>query len=274
MFVCPVCQSPLHRQDKSYQCPVGHQFDVAREGYVNLLLANQKRSAEPGDNAAMIRSRRVFLEAGYYAPLRTRIIDILLVYIELQDDRAGRVLDVGCGEGYYLGGLQSQFAPQPLVFAGVDVSKFAIKAAARRYPAIEFAVAGAHRLPVADASVDYLLSIFAPRAWTEFFRVLKPAGKMLIVSPGPRHLWQLKQMIYAEPQLHEAQIDTPDGFTLRYVTSLDYDLLLPDQAATQQLLVMTPFYWHMTQEQQESVANLAWLTTIVDFQIHVFEKIT
>jgi 23S rRNA (guanine745-N1)-methyltransferase len=94
----------------------------------------------------------------------------------------------------------------------------------------------------------------------------------LIVSPGPRHLWQIKQMIYTDPQHHDDQIKTPDGFALRYINRLDYELLLPDQSAVQQLLHMTPFYWHMTPDLQESFAALERFNTTVDFHLHVFEK--
>ena len=272
IFVCPVCQLPLQIQTKNYQCAAGHSFDIAREGYVNLLLANQKRSSEPGDNAKMIQNRRVFLEAGYFAPLHSRIVETLIAYIELEDERTVTVLDVGCGEGYYLGGLQQQFRLQPLQFAGLDVSKFAIKAAARKYSSVEFAVAGAHHLPVGDTSVDYSLSIFAPRSWSEFERVLKPDGKLLVIGPGKQHLWNLKRMLYVEPRPYHADFDTPPGFALHYASQLEYDLLLPDQSAIQQLLHMTPYFWHLSSEAQESLRQIESMETRVDFQLCVFEK--
>ncbi len=272
LFACPVCQLPLHIAARIYQCANGHHFDMAREGYVNLLLASQKRSHEPGDSAVMIRNRRAFLNAGYYEPLLEQICKILQTNFESDADHDGSILDVGCGEGYYIGSLQARVAAQSLLFGGVDVSKYAIKAAARRYDAVEFAVAGAHHLPLADMRIDFLLNIFAPRAWREFYRILKPDGKLLVVSPGPRHLWQLKKMIYAEPQLHTAQITIPAGFHLYDAVQLNYELSLAEQPVVQQLLLMTPFYWHMAQDQQESLLQLDQLATTVDFQLHIFEK--
>lgn len=97
-FSCPLCHQPLSREKNSYICPQRHQFDMAKEGYVNLLPVQHKRSRDPGDSAEMIQARRAFLDAGHYQPLRDAIVAQLR---ERLDEKATAVLDIGCGEGYY-----------------------------------------------------------------------------------------------------------------------------------------------------------------------------
>lgn len=86
------------RSDKSYRCPQGHQFDMAKEGYVNLLPVQHKRSRDPGDSAEMMQARRAFLDAGHYLPLRETVAQML---DDMLPDSASAMLDIGCGEGYY-----------------------------------------------------------------------------------------------------------------------------------------------------------------------------
>lgn len=134
-YSCPLCHAPLSRRDNSYICPLRHQFDLAKEGYVNLLPVQFKRSRDPGDSAEMMQARRAFLDAGHYQPLRDAISDFLSVAAP------ERLLDIGCGEGYYT----HAFAAIAAHCWGLDVSKSAIRAAARRYPQVNFA---SHRASV------------------------------------------------------------------------------------------------------------------------------
>ena len=78
LFTCPLCAAPLTREGRSYTCPNGHCYDVAREGYVHLLPANQKHSKSPGDDKGMVAARNQFLSAGYYAPLRDALCALAL----------------------------------------------------------------------------------------------------------------------------------------------------------------------------------------------------
>jgi 23S rRNA (guanine745-N1)-methyltransferase len=270
IFHCPVCQVPLVREDRRWVCANQHAFDAAREGYVNLLLANQKRSREPGDNAAMVKNRRAFLNAGYYDPLRDKLIEIFAAFVEIEDNRDLSVLDVGCGEGFYTSGLQQHFDPQPLRFYGIDISKFAIRAASRRYQAILFAVAGSRQLPILDRRVDFLLSIFAPRAFDEFSRVLVTGGKLVMVTPGPAHLWGLRQLLYDDPRSHAADGPMPVEFALQYETTLGYEIAFSSHEAIGQLLAMTPYIWRAPEHKQQAILQQTSLQTPVEFVVRVF----
>lgn len=192
LFCCPVCGGALDRGEGRYRCPSGHSFDAAREGYVNLLPANRRHSKAPGDDGEMAAARSRFLEGGWYGLLREALCGL----VEQYAPESPVLLDAGCGEGWYTQALSDTAAAKGGRTAGLDLSKPSVKRAARRCPAGEFAVGTVYHLPVADASVDVLVDCFSPLAAEEFARVLKPGGVFLYVVPGPRHLWELKEILY------------------------------------------------------------------------------
>lgn len=122
LFCCPNCMAPLSRQQNRMVCPAGHSFDMARSGYVNLLLSQQISQKHHGDDKRMVCARSAFLAGGYYDPMRQELIRQAMV-----EARPGMtVLDAGCGEGYYTAELvrrlrEGGYAPQA---AGIDISKF------------------------------------------------------------------------------------------------------------------------------------------------------
>ena len=179
-LTCPVCGGALHREERSLRCGAGHCYDLARQGYVNLLRTNRSKDKRHGDDKRMVAARTAFLDAGYYAPLRDAIAAAATEYTS---GDAG-VLDAGCGEGYYtahvLHTLQAQGA-SPSV-CGVDISRDALICAHRRAPELTLAVASIAHLPVADASCDLVLNVFAPHDAAEFARVLRPQGCCCVSS--------------------------------------------------------------------------------------------
>ena len=131
-LTCPVCGGALHREERILRCGAGHCYDLARQGYVNLLRTNRSKDKRHGDDKRMVAARTAFLDAGYYAPLRDAIAAAAVEYTSGDAD----VLDAGCGEGYYtahvLHALQAQGA-SPSV-CGVDISRDALICAHRRAP--------------------------------------------------------------------------------------------------------------------------------------------
>lgn len=167
-------------------CLNQHRFDVAREGYVNLL-GGRARKGVVGDTAEMFGARRRFLEAGHYGPLRERLIELV------REAKPEVVAEAGCGEGYYVGGI-SEVLPG-VACLGTDIAKDGVRMAFKRYPRARFAVADTNELiPLPENSVDMLLDVFAPRNASEFARVLRPSGWLVVVIPSPRHLSELREI--------------------------------------------------------------------------------
>ncbi len=267
-WLCPLCHQPLAAQNNAYRCPQGHTFDRAKEGYVNLLPVQHKRSKEPGDSAEMIQARRRFLNAGHYQPLRDAIAQQLDARLS---EQPGDVLDIGCGEGYYTDAF-SQIARQyQHVCYGLDVSRPAIRAGAKCYRHIEFCVASSHRLPFADSSFAAIIRIYAPCKADELFRVVKENGLVITATPAPRHLVQFKGLIYPQVKLHNAEPEVLEGFTLEQELRLNYPMNLRGEEAMA-LLQMTPFAWRAKPEVWQQLAESERFECETDFFIRIWRK--
>jgi 23S rRNA (guanine745-N1)-methyltransferase len=264
---CPVCSQDLLAGSKNYACAAGHGFDIARQGYVNLLLSSQRPSKTPGDSAEMIADRRAFLDAGHYLPLRecvSRRLDLL------QSTRAGlQVLDLGCGEGYYTAAFAEREARQ--VYA-LDISKPALAIAAKRSKAVTWCVGTSRALPFHDRSLDAVLNIFCRPHIGETTRALKEDGVLLLVGPGVDHLSELRAVLYdtvVKQDSHSAEELAASGFILRDSETLDYEFTV-EGPAIGQLARMTPHYWRAPQAGRERLEALTTLTTRAQFTIQEF----
>ena len=238
-YLCPLCEHPSDLQSSStgYTCTNKHHFDLAKEGYLNLLPAHQKNSKSPGDSKEMIQARRSFLEAGYYHPLAESLIMLMAPHWPRT------ILDIGCGEGFYDRYIEQHISnSQNLDLHGVDIAKAAIRAAAKKQPCARFAVASSQRLPYHSDYFDLLLRIYAPSSDAELFRVLRPGGLLLTVTPGPRHLWQIKEYIYPLVREHPTELSIPPGFEVINTQRVSYKIT-PSQEHRMALLQMTPFAW-------------------------------
>ncbi|MGV6859039.1 MAG: putative RNA methyltransferase [bacterium] len=271
---CPVCAASLAPSDNSekvYKCPANHSFDVAREGYLNLLLAHKKKTADPGDNARMLEARRRFLEAGHYRFLPEKLVQLLpQVLGEGNDDSALGALDVGCGEGYYTGVLQ-QGLPG-LAWSGLDISRAGIRMAARRYRETPFVVGSSYQLPFESASQSVVLQVFAPSSADEVRRVLKPGGVFITVNPAPEHLLGLKKKLYASPKRHQSTRLDVEGLELLDEQELSQDITLDDSGELQDLFMMTPFYWTVGHQRQKELALINRLQTPLAFDVAVYRR--
>ena len=265
-LICPLCHQLLQQQANSFRCNNGHQFDQAKEGYVNLLPVQHKGSREPGDSAEMLQARRTFLDAGHYQPLRDAVAQILAQRLAQQP---AQILDIGCGEGYYTAAV-AQALPGAQLF-GLDVAKAAIRMAAKRYRAVKFCVASSQRLPFADQSLEGVVRIYAPCNEDELSRVVKQGGTVLTVTPGPHHLQQFKALIYREVQLHEAEEKAYVGFTQVEQQNLRYTMTLSGTAAVS-LLQMTPFAWRAREEVWQNLAAASEFSCDADFTLTLWQR--
>src|SRR5690606_29891455 len=173
----------------------GHSFDTARQGYIHLLPVQNKRSLDPGDSKAMVAARRRFLAAGYYQPIAAAVNRAVLA--DTLDDEQISCLDAGCGEGYYLRQLaMAERGGRALALVGLDISKWAVLAAAKQDRQPSWLVASNANLPLQSQSLDRVLCLFGFPVHGEFARVLKPAGELLQVDAGTDHLRELRNVIY------------------------------------------------------------------------------
>ncbi len=253
-YLCPICQQPLqlHVASNGYYCENKHHFDTAKEGYLNLLPVQHKKSKSPGDSRTMMRSRRQFLETGYYQALAEGITKLVDQY---RTNDTMNILDMGCGEGYYCRQLQTlSETPDRLTIHGADIAKNAILAAAKKQVEGQFIVASNKRLPYRDQYFDLILRIYAPSDDAEIQRLLKAQGLLLMVTPGPRHLWQLKEFIYKKVNEHPIQVDLPDGFCQLEQQRICYSIE-PDQENRMALLLMTPFAWRANAEIRNAIQH-------------------
>lgn len=270
-LTCPVCHQPLNLQDRSLRCEQNHSFDLAREGYVNLLLGH-KRPKIQGDDKMMLTARRRFLGKDHYRPLSDAINKIVLTHLPEQN---GVVLDIGCGEGHYLGQLRPLLPAGTCTF-GLDVAKEAARLAAKRYPASRFVVSDVNgRIPFTDQSVQVLLNIFAPRHPAEFARIAAPRGLLLVAIPGFDHLRELRvalDLLDIEAEKKQRITEQLAGlFTLQHVqpVTIPLDLRQPDLT---DLVQMTPNHWHMTPQKQSRLQEMAHFHTTATFEILPFTK--
>ena len=263
MLRCPICGETLTKEERTWRCEKGHSFDVARQGYVNLLPVQNKRSLNPGDTKEQVLSRREFLEGGFYAP-------ICHALCRMAEGLSGPVLDVGCGEGYYSSRLAEHLGAE---LVGLDISKEAVRFAAGRYKNAQWLCASAARLPVKDQSVGLLTSLFAITLPEEFLRVLRPDGAFIQVLAAPDHLLGLKNIIY--PQLNLREKDTvPElpGFALVKSVPIRFSFTV-EGAQVQNLLSMTPHVYRISKAGAEALAATPVLTDTASCVLNIYRAI-
>lgn len=272
ILVCPICKQPLHKlaKEKIYTCRNNHSYDIAKQGYTNLLLSNQKKSNHPGESKEMIRIRREFLDKGYYKPIANEVNQISNEFLK---KTTGTVLDLGCGEGYYLNQMKEFFesTDNKLVFFGLDISKEAVKLASIRNKSIEWIVASSFATPFKEKSIDLLLSAFSPIHDDECHRLLAEEGCFIRVLPNPNHLIELREIIYdeleerREGKINSERLNCIHESNVKYTITLEQDDVL-------KLLQMTPHYWKTRTDNKKKILDLSELLITIDMNISVFRR--
>ena len=257
---CPVCGGVMNVNANTFSCTNGHAFDIAKEGYVNLLRTN--RSGDKiGDDKISARCRRDFLNKGYYRSLQEYLTALFA-------DRHGALLDICCGEGYYTSALAKN--PNLQVY-GFDISREMVRLAAKRGGAACF-VANLASIPVADASFDYAVHLFAPFQESEFSRILKDAGRLYTVVPGSHHLFGLKKQLYETPYLNDEMLPETNVLKLQSKTKISADIVLSSQEDIDAVFRMTPYYFHTSMQDKEKLKRIDTLETKIEFVIGEYSK--
>lgn len=310
LFVCPHCRQPLTQHAKSFVCTNNHSFDLAKQGYLNLLPVNAKNSREPGDDKAMVQARTRFLDLGYYRPVANHIATCLKHYAkavantdtsDITESTGLRVLDIGCGEGYYTSslkkivsadstlsnGLPPRSSSPPEIGSpshgmtagievyGFDISKAAVLASAKRDKTITWFVGSMNLLPLAPHQFDFQLSVFSPFSAKETFNMAKPGGYFLTLSAGPDHLIELKQELYetlnpATESKHETEL--ADYWEPIERTKVHFTIELRSQDHLAALLGMTPHFWRAKPAKKATFLLKEQLNCTVDMESQLFRR--
>ena len=269
LFVCPKCKNKFTiTPDNRAVCTNGHSFDRAKEGYYNLLL--KSTGGNHGDNREMVMARRAFLDTGAYQPLLNKLCERVNEHIS----DGGRILDGGCGEGYYTDFIERSLTAGAVSasVAGFDISRDAIRYAAKKNQGISLAVASSYDIPVADGSVDVFLNVFSPLALSETARVIRHGGKFIMAIPDENHLFGLKSVLYENPYKNTVQGSELSGFTLISEDKVRYTLTLDTKEKIQALFMMTPYAYRTPPSAREKLMALDTLSTEIEFIVFTYER--
>ena len=263
MFICPLCRERLFPQGKSLVCENRHTFDLAREGYVNLLPVQKKHAPDPGDTREMVEARRAFLDMGFYAPFRETAKEVMASAAV-----PGTVyLDAGCGEGYY-----TRILAEGMEAYAYDISKSAVRLAAKRDKMTRYAVAGSYDIPFSDSGADFLTAIFSPIAQEEFRRVVKPGGHLMIAVPTERHLFGLKKLLYDEPYENRYRETAYPGFRQVERVRKESVLETDEHGVIYALFGMTPYFWKSSRETSRRALEAESLVTEIGFDFILYKR--
>ena len=268
MFICPICKEQLNKNEKSYCCTNNHSFDIAKQGYVNLLPVNKKHSDNPGDSKDMVVSRRTFLESGNYDCFAEKLVEIINSIFT--DSQKISILDIGCGEGYYDGFLEELNFNYDLY--GFDISKEAVRFASAKYKKGNFAVGSCFNMPVESDCFDLAINIFAPMVESETARVLKKGGYLIYAVPGKNHLMGLKELLYENVYENEEKHTEYDGFEFVERHTVKNEITVDGEMGVN-LFKMTPYYFKTELGAEEKIRNNNGFTTEIHFDFLVYKKI-
>ena len=279
-LTCPHDGAQLSGRGNTLVCANGHSFDRARESYVNLLPVQDKASRDPGDSKKMVAARRRFLEAGAYTPIAAALSGAAIEFITARDTpRSFTILDAGCGEGYYLQALAAPLAAHPsaatLHLAGIDISKWAVRAAAKRALPVTWAVASNRRPPLLPASTDLILCLFGFPIWPGFASIQPAGGQVILCDPGPDHLIELRAIIYPEVRRTELQAAAPvEGYTPVGEQRVQAAAHLGSAAIIADLLSMTPHAHRTSSAGRLALASRKSLEITIDVTFRSYARDT
>lgn len=278
-FLCPLCDLPLEVDLSSMVCGNGHCFDVSKQGYVNLLPVQNKRSKSPGDSKDMVQSRNAFLNAGHYQPIAEKINGLILENIKANlPENVFSIIDAGCGEGYYLTKLAERcsedVSSKQVNLCGLDISKWAVQTASKRHKSVQWLVASNKALPVADNSIDLILCAFGFPSYPAFAKAIRSGGTLLLVNTYEQHLIEMRELLY--PSIKPFQLPThaeaeTAGFELQKSERLTFQSVIPHDDI-EKLLGMTPHGHRAPKEGINKVLANEQLKLTIDLNFRMLTK--
>ncbi|MGO2278384.1 MAG: putative RNA methyltransferase [Pseudomonadales bacterium] len=308
LFICPICQSPLQPATDTWRCDgslhpkhTSHPFDVARQGYVNLLPVQQKKSKAPGDSQESIDARKRFLNHGHYTPLQKLISQKMTELlskdelIDKQDNKSVNWLDIGCGEGYYTQAMAQMGLDVIDTLIAADISKPAVVELAKvskgaghlwyqprkentvKTTAVYPLVTSAAHLPLRPHSMTGISSIFSPILPEAFDNVLMDSGYLIIAKPDVGHLATMRDALFDDVREHDSDKflqELAPCFTLIETDRVSTELTL-SAGDLADLMTMTPYAYRARSEKRQALlaaVETAAFSTEAKFVVYILQK--
>ena len=278
-LACPIDGLALEVNGQDLACARKHNYNVSRYGYVNLLPVGLKPSKDPGDSRAMVEARRAVLDNGMFEPLAHVLTDVVCSEARSIESRRPLLVDAGCGEGYYTDALQTALSEHSDVanFAvlGVDISKWAITAAARRYANAAWAVGNNKRLPVLEHSANIITSLFGFATWQPWAE-LQAAGQIVVTAnAGPQHLIELRELVYDRVRIHSVADDAEAkaaGYQRTGECRIEFIRAIDESDISSKVLMMTPHGHRVAATTRTSLDIAAISKLSIDVLIRVYQR--
>lgn len=264
-LLCPKCGCDLFICSSSLKCANSHCYDISKEGYVNLITSSHKNGELMGDSPDMAKSRKAFLEKGFFSTLSKETAKLIC-------DCTGEfpcVVDICCGEGYYSEQLLNK---KKCELYGFDLSKVMVRLAAKRKLDATFFAANLAHIPLKDGCADAAFHLFAPFHEKEFSRILKKDGTLFTAVPGENHLLELKQALYDTAYKNDEALPESSLLTLTDKIKVSSKITLETNEDIMLLFNMTPYSRRTSEKDRKKLENLHTLTTQTEFVIGVYKK--
>ncbi|NLW60541.1 MAG: methyltransferase domain-containing protein [Firmicutes bacterium] len=278
LFRCPVCEQELGlSRSNSLHCSRGHNYDLAKQGYVNLLLKQEKG----GYDKQLFAARKVIGDSGFFDPMRKAISKLIWEVGKGEEWAAARILDAGCGEGSHLAWIWQDLKAKKKGFTdilgvGIDLSKEGIRLAAKEYQELIWCVADLTKLPLQDRQFDIVLNILSPANYGEFKRVLKDHGILIKILPAPNYLIELREILFkgTDKELYEndgVKRLFANSFQLIKDQQIHYQVFLKEENL-EHLIKMTPLTWNADQEKIAAIIHSGLKSITVAFDLLLGKK--
>ncbi len=252
LFICPVCKKEMiFNKPNSLVCLDNHCFDIAKKGYINLLLSSNKTDY----NKEMLESRKIICDKGFFEPLVEKICE--LITSELTDEAGSniKILDAGCGEGSHLAAVLNNLQggiEHNIQGIGIDISKDAIQIAAKSFPQMIWCVADLSRIPIKEREINIIINILSPSNYNEFRRILNEVGLLIKVVPGNNYLRELRSLFFKQTDKETYSNEKVINHFANSFNTLDtYEVTSEFTVSPENLkhvIKMTPLSWDIPEE--------------------------
>lgn len=260
---CTICHSEMTVMDsKSLVCEKGHSFDLAKQGYVNML---QKQVSTMYDHTLFDARKRIIHDYKFYDKVHQKISKIIDEALQ----EGGLVFDAGSGEGTHLNAIFNHLDKDSIHGIGLDISKDGIVMAAKNYSDLNWLVGDLTQTPFKEHSQDIILSFLSPANYSEFKRIMKPNGLLIKIIPGSHYLKEIREHLSDEDKEYENtdtvnlmrnKVDVISEERVTYEREVDEEVL-------RDILTMTPLTWHISESQIESILKNHHEIITVDLHI-------